>query len=200
MGKRITSDFWKLSNMFGAKRDRHGTRPWDLQLVREGSPADEVFRAKRLLPWMDLGRKGVLDWSRYTLRYRATTPGTVEDFPRTINGEVLVSERAKTLWESLGPTDCQYLPVTVFYAERKIDAPYYLVNSLQRIDCIDRERSRAYLTDDGETYFRIVVDPRRVPDHVAVLTVPGFGGLIIRERVRLAMLKAKLTGWSTYLP
>jgi hypothetical protein len=105
--------------------------------------------------------------------------------------------------EEEAPGNCQYLPIDVRHGDQVIDSSYSIVNCLHPLECIDEVRSAPWNIErnwlPSRQFIRVEIDPLRVPQDVAIFRVVDHDlRIFIRERVRLAFKKAKLSGWTAW--
>jgi hypothetical protein len=129
-------------------------------------------------------------------------PGRALDFSTTALNVPIIHGRIKELFEQLGLDDqMQLFPITV----EGQAAPYYLVNLLRVIRCIDDARCEevAYRTvEDGYEdrigeYRNVVgmqIDPSKVGDAEIFRPWGWQTSIIVSERVKLALEESGITG------
>lgn len=161
-----------------APRDEQGmeVNPW------------QFFESRRLEP------QGVI-------RFPVKPTGQVLEFTLDSFATPVVHERVVQLFERLGIQDVQFIPVQV----EGHDGPYFILNTLRTIRCIDDARCREveyWKPEDGrpdkEGKYRVVsgmrIDPTKVGDarifRAWGWTVP----LIVSEDLKEAMEEEAITG------
>lgn len=129
-------------------------------------------------------------------------PGRALDFSTTALGVPIIHGKLKAIFEQLGlDGQVQLFPIAV----EEQQEPYFLVNLLRVIRCIDDERCEevAYRTiEDGYEerigeYRNVVgmrIDPSKVGDTEIFRPWGWQTTLIVSERVKLAMEEADVTG------
>ncbi len=129
-------------------------------------------------------------------------PGRALDFSTTALNVPIIHGKIKELFEQLGLDDqMQLIPITV---EGQAD-PYYLLNLLRVIRCIDDARCEevAYRTvEDGYEdrigeYRNVVgmrIDPRKIGDAEIFRPWGWQTSIIVSERVKQALEESGITG------
>jgi hypothetical protein len=162
------------------------------------SPVDE--QGKEVDPWQfKAGTRLELEGMPV---FRLARPGNTLDFTLTGLTIPLVHRRVVSLFESLGlQQEVQFLPARV----EGQSEPYFILNVLQVIHCIDDARCEEvlyWLPEDNRPdkvgQYRNVaglkIDPAKV-DKAQVFRTWGWRGpIIVSERVKLAMEEAGITG------
>jgi hypothetical protein len=164
------------------------------------SQLDVDEHARRVDPWLfDKGRVLHLE-GRPVLGI--SHPGIPLDFSLTELATPVVTERFVSLFEQLElGREVQFIPALV---EGRAE-PYFILNVLQVIQCIDDARCEevGYWTpEDGipelvgkyEKVRGLKVDPTRMGD-ISICRPWGWtGAIIVTERIKLAMERAGITG------
>lgn len=159
-------------------------------------------------PWFMDVNTSRLDTS--VLRAGATIPGGLshleghvkdrrrcEDFPMTSDSSFVVSTAARLVIERVAPGNCEFLPIPVICRGETLPDPYWVMNVLSKIECIDEMRSEPWKIDtDGRFHVRIEIDPTRVPSDTKVFRAVDHGSVFIREEMRQAFEESKLSGWA----
>ena len=139
---------------------------------------------------------------RQSARIGLYVPGRALDFSTTALSIPIIHGRVKALFEQLGlDGQIQMFPITV---EGQAE-PYYVLNLLRVVRCIDDARCEAvaYRTvEDGYEdrigeYRNVVgmrIDPSRVGDAEIFRPWGWQTSIIVSERVKLAMEKSSMTG------
>jgi hypothetical protein len=132
-------------------------------------------------------------------------PAPLEDLPWSFKVPV-VSERLRTFLENEAPGNAQFFEARIVGPKRLLPKePYYLVNWLHVVDCIDLDKSE-WDDQDPPTgdpaqydYWRIVVDPSRVPADVFVFRLKYFHvTIVIDQRLAQKIRKQGFTGPQFY--
>ncbi len=134
----------------------------------------------------------------------ASRSKSIEDFPFNVGGDIVqLSQRAKEVLEAEAPGQCEYIEQYVGPPPHEdhgpiagcIDYKMYVLNILNLVDCIDREKSD-WRGPNG-TYVNIVMDVSKVPDHLKIFRVLDHEfAVYIRDPLYRAMKFAKLTGFT----
>ncbi|MCC5787307.1 MAG: hypothetical protein JJU33_11475 [Phycisphaerales bacterium] len=128
----------------------------------------------------------------------------LEDMPWAMYAPV-VSDRFRAFLEEHAPGHAQYFEV-IFKGPKKLipDRPYFLVNWLHVVDCIDFDKSDWYEEDeDGDEprydFNEIVLDPTRVPPEVRIFRLRHFEVVTaIDSGLADEIKRAKFTGPQFY--
>ncbi|AEI63721.1 imm11 family protein [Corallococcus macrosporus] len=121
------------------------------------------------------------------------------DFVENTSGTLIVSTRAREALEAEGITgdDFEYLPVTLKDKRgRALKSRFYIVNPLQKVECMDRERSKfsAY-EDEILSVQRLVVRQEQVPAESKLFRLGEQPRVIvIRSDLVKRIQEAQLTG------
>lgn len=178
--------FWRLSTSGSLKSERNGSKQWTVNVV---VPIE-------FLTAVVLGRR--IDVRNLTVMASTTQSDRREDMPWTSLYSQLVSGRLMHLWESLYPGNIQYIPCDIKCVDGANISDYFLINPLHVIDCMDEAETRARF---GDPMGRAVIDPSKVPENVGMFRVSRTATTFtIRESVRMAMKREKITGWYAYSP
>jgi len=184
----IKSDFWVFA-FGGFPRGKKGG-PWGLALHADAQTVtDFMFRT------------GVLDVP--SLVAEADRPDGVEDVAYVYDGVKVVSDKVRRIIEEAGPGDCQFIPVDVRYKDRSLGLTYWALHVLNDVDCADHAKSDYNLRGDGTTplYWRVSIIADRVPPHVSTFRIlHGMSSAVIRDSLRRALRRAKVTGALYYRP
>jgi hypothetical protein len=180
---------------FRLSDDKDVPRRWYLD-----DPVD--LQGNELNPWQFT--KGRLVGPQESMRIPIYEEGRPLDFTATCLGSTpIVHAKVATLLSELAPEDIQVFPVSV---ERQ-PAPYFLINAVHLIQCIDDARCeevRYYVPEDGQpaktgTYKSVLglrIDPSKVGD-ARIFRLWGWtGALIVREDIKAAMERLGVTGAS----
>ncbi|WP_257459071.1 imm11 family protein [Archangium lipolyticum] len=155
---------------------------------------------KRVDPWLFDKGKAIHLAGRPILGI--SHPGIPLDFSLTELATPVVTERVVSLFQSLEfEKEVQFIPAQV---EGRSE-PYFILNVLQVIRCIDDARCEevAYWTpEDGEPelvgkyqkVYGMKVDPARIGDTNICRPWGWTGAIIVTERIKLAMEGAGITG------
>lgn len=162
------------------------------------SPVDE--HGREVNPWQF--KKGRLLDLQGTLRLHQSLSGRPLDFSHTGLGVPVVSERMVTLFERLGlQQQVQFFPAQVEgHAE-----PYFILNILRVIRCIDEARSEEihhWKPEDGNPdkvgQYRVVsgmrIDPSQVGDAHIFRPWGWRVAIIVSEHLKQAMEEARISG------
>jgi hypothetical protein len=181
-----------MSRYFKLMDDRRSGTRWHL-----GTPVDE--QGKELDPWQfDEGRMLELGC---VLRFPLDIPGMSLDFCWAAFSILVVNARFVGLFERLKVQDVQFIPARVEgHAE-----PYFILNPLRIIRCIDDARSeevRYWKPEDGQPdkvgEYRVVagmrIDPTKVGDARIFRPWGWRVALIISEDLKQALEQEGITG------
>ncbi|KAB8027419.1 imm11 family protein [Fluviispira multicolorata] len=124
------------------------------------------------------------------------------DFHHGIGDAPYVNERFIDCLKAVGETNYQLLPVTVLPEEK----PYYILNTLNMIDCVDREQSvftlwteednRPDKLGDFHRLDKMILDPKMIPTEVHFLRLKGFKSItIVTKALVEEFKKRKITGF-----
>jgi hypothetical protein len=172
--------------------DRHHPERWHL-----GGPLDA--QGQELDPWQF--RKGRSLSLECVPRFPLDVPGHPLDFCWAAFAIPVVHARVAQLFQQLKVREVQFIPVQVeAHAE-----PYFILNALQLIPCIDDSRCeevRYWKSEDGQPekvgeYRRVAglrIDPMKVSDARVFRPWGWRVALIVSEDLKLALEREGLTG------
>ncbi|OJH38813.1 hypothetical protein BON30_21555 [Cystobacter ferrugineus] len=175
--------------------DKYIPGRWYLRMPR----TDEVGRGDLFDVWRF--REGRYLNLEYPIRMSVKPDGIALEFSRAF-GIPVVHRRVVTLFERLGlQREVQFIPVEV---EGQAE-PYFILNALQIIRCVDEARSDEvffWRPEDGEpdkvgqykNVRGLKVDPSRIGEANIFRPWGWRVLLIIAERVKLAMDEESITG------
>ena len=181
-----------MTQYYALRDDRHHPGRWHLS-----SPLDK--HGRKINPWQfDEGR-----WlePRGTIRFPVRPDGVELDFSWAAFSIPVVTQRFVQLFERLGVQEVQFLPVQV----EGHTGPYFILNSLRTIRCIDDTRCkevRYFKPEDGQPEkvgeYRVVrgmrIDPTKV-EGVRIFRPWGWTeALVISEDIKQALEREGLTG------
>ena len=123
------------------------------------------------------------------------------DFTEVEFGMPVVSERLKGMFERLAPGADQFIPVTVAGQQ----GPYYILNVLPVIECVDEERSsfRRFKEDDPvrpdlaghfDVIEKLVIDERRAGGALLFRVSRSEGDLVAHESIKKGFEEIAATG------
>ena len=179
---------WQLSDSGCVDPDRETTR-W-------GVSAGKTFE----WTWLLNNGQPIDQWN--TPSMAAESDGPLEDMP-WVGFAHVVSTRFREFLEAEYPGHAQYLPVHITRHGKPMKIPqYWAVNWLHLIDCIDHERS-----DYKVNYYdgikklsmnKLVVDLKKVPEHVKIWRVLEYSICIARDEVRTRLYQTDFVGFQFY--
>lgn len=115
--------------------------------------------------------------------------------------KIIVSERLKSLIEAqVKPEDVEFFPIKIRNQKKRlVDKPYYLMNVLRIISCVDRNKSDFDMDDiikDQVDYFRrLALDESKIPADAKLFRLAEKLNLIVvREDFGEAVLDGECTG------
>ena len=106
-------------------------------------------------------------------------------------------DRVKMLFERIAPKDLQFLPIALEYKGKKMgDSPYWIMNLLRLVDCVDETQSNWSIGYGGfKTYRSWIMDKSRIPTDASVFRVVGAEyPVVVTEAVRCEVEQATITG------
>ncbi len=127
------------------------------------------------------------------------------DFHHGIAGAYYVNENFINCLKSVGEANYQLFPIKVLPDEK----PYYILNILNVIDCVDKEKSKFTLWTEsderpdllGEYYGfdRMILDRSKVPEGIHIFRVNGYdiSAIVTRELVE-EFKKHNIKGFELY--
>ena len=124
----------------------------------------------------------------------------LEDFQPNILSLLIVSSRARKLFESMGVEGAEYLPVAIKDHKKKVVAPdYSILNLLGTEDAIDLERSKVVMDTiiDGDIaeVRKLALNRKGIRPEAKMFRCARRTRLIlVRGDIRTAIEKAALTG------
>ncbi|WP_158997143.1 imm11 family protein [Pigmentibacter ruber] len=102
------------------------------------------------------------------------------DFHYGVAFAIYINEKIISCLKAVGETNFQLIPIVVYPGER----PYYILNILNIIDCVDRENSkfRLFTEEYGRpdllgkfyTFDKMVLDRSKVPKDVHIFRLKGY--------------------------
>ena len=102
------------------------------------------------------------------------------DFHMSLGGAFYINEKFINCLNSVGETNYQLLPIKVLPEEK----PYYILNTLNIIDCVDREKSKYELWKEEDNrpdrlgdfrgFDKMVLDRSQVPNGIHFFRVKGW--------------------------
>ncbi|KAB8027421.1 imm11 family protein [Fluviispira multicolorata] len=124
------------------------------------------------------------------------------DFHFGIRDAPYVNERFIDCLKAVGETNYQLLPVTVLPEEKS----YYILNTLNMIDCVDREQSvftlwteednRPDILGDFRGFGKMILDPKKVPEGVHFFRIKGWEVVtVVTKALVEEFKKRKITGF-----
>ncbi|KAB8027418.1 imm11 family protein [Fluviispira multicolorata] len=124
------------------------------------------------------------------------------DFNFGIGKASYINERFIDCLKAVGETNYQLLPVTVLPEEK----PYYILNTLNMIDCVDREQSvfnlwteednRPDILGDFRGFGKMILDPKKVPEGVHFFRIKGWEVVtVVTKALVEEFKKRKITGF-----
>lgn len=139
----------------------------------------------------------IADWDG-SLVIRCDDPGPTEDFPWA--KEHIVSDRLRRLLEAHAPGCAQYLPVTIAHHDgTHVLEPYWIANWLRTIDFYDRTHTDMMSTQDGTSFFEVVVDASKIPNDAPICRMKDFSNfIVIRDDIKKAIKNSGMTGCQFY--
>lgn len=179
---------WYFDNCGCADESRDADR-WSLSVEKDEN-------------WTWSLRKGLLvnQWAEPVLS--AGEDGPLEDMP-WVGFAHVVSTRFREFLEAEYPGHAQYLPVHITRYGKPMKIPqYWAVNWLNLIECIDHERSDYKVNYYGGikklSMNKLVVDLKKVPEHVKVWRVLDYSVCIARDEVRTRLYQTDFVGFQFY--
>lgn len=154
----------------------------------------------RVDPWLFLSGTGPVNpMGPLVIGFRRK--GNPTDYTMADSGLPVVSGRAAAVFREVAGPDVELVPVKV---EGEAE-PYYIMNALRAIDCVDEQRSegiRRWGPEDGQPnrigdykpFDRLRVDPTRTEGRDIFRIKRCLVYLIVSERLKQALEQANLTG------
>lgn len=104
-----------------------------------------------------------------------------------VEGMMVCSARLKAFIESKMAEGLEYLPVRLVDLEgRVVPDPYFIIHTIEHVDCIDLAKSSVTWSTIDPTSIRfakhIELDPARVPDRRLIFRPRSFPGLLLVRR------------------
>ena len=107
------------------------------------------------------------------------------DFHMSLGGAFYINEKFINCLKTVGETNYQLLPITVLPEEK----PYFILNTLNVIDCVDRELSKFTLWTEEDNrpdklgkfhgFDKMVLDRTKVPNGVHIFLLKGYDILTV---------------------
>jgi hypothetical protein len=106
-----------------------------------------------------------------------------DSIPNTLNLQI-VSEKLKRVLEEKSGAQLEFLPVHIRdHKNRLIPEPYFIVNPLGTVECVDRERSKfrnsAIRPDQVFRFYRLALDTAKIPSEAKLFRLKEQTDLII---------------------
>lgn len=102
------------------------------------------------------------------------------DFHYGVAFAIYINEKIVSCLKAVGETNFQLIPIVVYPGEK----PYYILNILNIIDCVDRENSIFRLITEGDerpdllgefyTFDKMILDRTKVPKDVRIFRLKGY--------------------------
>ena len=121
----------------------------------------------------------------------------------------VVSNRLRELIDRLAPDHAQWLPITLVHRRKALPwGPYWVANWTRKVDCWNLEAGARLAAEDFKRYNgrqpvpddklqpMLVIDSARVPEGIEAFLVHDSNILIISGRLKRAIQRAGMTGWS----
>lgn len=174
-------------------------RNWDYCTI-EKTPRE--LRGNLHLPAYGL-RMGGLTQDPLLFQMSARFPGIVApDCVRNTPRYLMVSDRFKELLQAHVKAEMEVLPMfLVDHKGHRLERPYFIINLIGRVDCVDLERSEYVLdplSDEGEFQFltRLVLDTARIPPEANFFRIQQMPHThIVRRDLALLLEQQGLTGY-----
>lgn len=173
----------------GCADESRDTDRWSLDVGKDDEWTWLLFKGQRLDHWVEPTLAAEYD-------------GPLEDMP-WVGFAHVVSTRFKDYLDAEYPGHAQFLPVHITRRGKPMKIPqYWAVNWLHLIDCIDHEQS-IYRVNYYEgikklSMDRLVVDLRKVPEHVKIWRVLDYDVCIARDEVREKLYQTDFVGFQFY--
>lgn len=111
----------------------------------------------------------------------------------------VVSKKFRTLVESLGATEIEFLPVTIFDHKKKAVAQeFFVLNPLRIVDCIDREKSKLDWNiidpDLISGVHKLELDLQRIPAKAGIFRPKHLWHRLLVERNLAAAIEKECSG------
>jgi hypothetical protein len=122
-----------------------------------------------------------------------------EDMVNTVDDLWVVSSRLRAFLEEHAPGVAEYLPVQLRGPGTQGKGPYWVMNSVRLLDCLDEDASMN-VDRTGRRYVEVpVIDPGRLGPDDVLGNVKGYEvKWIMRSDLKLKIKKAGLTGYSFF--
>jgi len=109
----------------------------------------------------------------------------------------VVSGRVKALFEGLAPGAVQLLPVRLEFMDKPVaDSPYWIMNLLRMIDCVDESRSNWSIGYGGlKSYRSWILDKSRIPSDAMIFRVLNAeSSVVVTDEARKRVEQVGITG------
>lgn len=194
------SDFWVFSfaQGIGSKAEE---RRWALDLRLRFTGAPDLVRMDSVLFERLKYGEGRLPESMPEFVAEAERSTDIEDVPWVHQSLLIVSERARSLIDEAGPSDCQYWPVEIRHRRRSLNLKYYLMHCNHTFECTEcAKEGSIYASDSLPTiYIRFELKPEAIPEHIATFRVrQGIPEAIMRDSLRRKFMRHKISGCLFY--
>lgn len=143
----------------------------------------------------------ISDWdSSYSFKADSSnSEGMLTDVLLNSASFLIFSEKLRRLLESAGINDLQYLPTQILDAKKRKLAIYYVINILQVIPALDRNRSEITYTNKKRTdisWIPKVVFKEELLEGVHIFRLKEYPvSVYISEKFKTIFLENKCTGW-----
>jgi hypothetical protein len=137
--------------------------------------------------------------ARITFRMPGTEKGDLGDYVLSGLPGLLISAKFRRALDSAGVDNIQYIPAEIHdEVEKKTYSDYFVANVIGLVDCMDMANSkltmRAATPDQIRDIDELHIDEARARDH-AIFRLDRYSPLVlVNERVKKALTKAKLSG------
>ena len=125
------------------------------------------------------------------------------DFMPNLHRALVLSAKARKLFEAEGVADAEYLPVHIVnHKGRKVPDPYFFFNPTRLVDCADAKKTKFRPWPIDKNIWieveNLTIDEKRIPKDAKLVSVYHFNPLLLIHRsLADRMASAKLTGFET---
>ncbi|GMV27487.1 MAG: hypothetical protein AMXMBFR58_35180 [Phycisphaerae bacterium] len=135
-------------------------------------------------------------WSRFPRPAIANRITRTTDLAISNIDSLVVSDRARAVLAAFCSKDLQFIPVTIRNKSGSaLREPYWVVNCLRLVDCVDRKRSKLHVIDGRKYYDWVYFVEKKIPESVGMFRVKyDDSHVIVRGDLARAVRAAGLTG------
>ncbi len=130
--------------------------------------------------------------------YNTDSSMNPEDFPLHSDSSFLVSDKILNILKALEIVGFDYYPAKIIKSKKKIYNNYYVLNILNVLDCLDKEKSKFKIKEFGPAkvymFKKISFSEDKIPKDVKIFRINESTNVFINQEIRDAFINAVVTG------